>query len=505
MSELNLKNNQSSALRNFFILAALIIFLMSGGCRKEIPLERPDPDPEIQQEEPFVYHSPFIDVSGPVRLTYLVNNPMIETYTEVEENEQFRERLLSISSLQDKSVEDIINSKITNLHQSLKEMELPPFRGIRRLIPEGSTLTSEYVTTTMDSNYCNIISVNSTNSRTYDTPDGPDPTNFVEYTDSITLDLRTGEEVMLEDLFVTGSNYKEHLNTLIKSYLNNEYAEDEYSEWFSSIGLVAPFTGIKDTQKFFLTETALSLLIDYETPEFDTNNYSNRIYISFYDLRDILAIKERFYNPEETLFDIDFEKTYSLIDNYSKYIEGERINEKINGVQVYYESRTPKNLPESIADDFINFKEIDMEEIEELSQVNSPESYYSHESTATIIGDFIIFATNKSMYDGNSSRFAAEFRTYRTTGELLDLGDLFITGYNYDEVINNKLLESFPEGYRPDKDELKELMESLTFRLNRTGAYFATHPVKIQENDISPISFQIEYSEFGCENMTIFN
>lgn len=505
MSELNLKNDHPSALRNIFILAALISSLMIGGCQKEVPFESPDPDPEIPQEEPVVYRSPFTDVSGPVKLTYLINNPMLETYTEVEESEQLRERLLSISNLQDKRVEEIINSKITNLHQSLKEMELPPFRGIRRLIPEGSTLTNEYITTTMDFSYCNIISVNSTNSRTYDTPDGPDPTNYVEYTDSITLDLRTGEEILLEDLFVTGSNYKERLNTLIKSYLNNEYAEDEYSEWFSSIGLVAPFTGIKDTQKFFLTETALSLLIDYETPEFDTRNYSNRIYISFYDLQDILAIKERFYNPEENLFDFEYDKTYSLIDNYSKYIDGERINEKISGVQVYYESRTPRNLSESIVGDFIKFKEMDMEEIEELSEVNAPDSYYSHESTASITGDFIIFATNKSMYDGNRSRFAAEFRTYRMSGEIVALGDLFIAGYNYDDVINNKLLESLPEGYRPDEVELKGLMGSLTFRLNRTGIYFASHPVKIQENDISPISFQIEYSEFGCENMTIFN
>jgi len=353
---------------------------------------------------------------------------IVEVYDEIEENDQFREMKLRISKLKDKNLEEIINSKISSLHQRLKEIELPPTRGIKRIIPEGSTLQSEYITTSMTFSYYNIISVNTVASRTYKTPDAKDYENFVEYTDTITLDLKTGEEILLEDLFITDYNYKERLNKLIKAYLNNEYAEDEYSEWFSSITLVAPFSGIKDTQKFMLTENALSLIIDYETPEFDTKNYYTRINIPFYDLQDILAIKERFYDSEVTVFDHEYDLSYTLIDYYNKRIKGERINEPVNGVQVYYESRYPNDLPLSIEKDFEVFRELDKKEIDRLSEIKNFNGYYFQESVASLIGDYIIFYTSKNMIDGDDSNvFTSEFRTYNMNGDALTLDDLFIT------------------------------------------------------------------------------
>jgi len=506
MSELSLRKNKISSLKTLSILAVMVFLLISGGCRKETPIEKPEPDPDVFQEEPYSYNSPFKKVDGPVKLAYLINNPNIEVYDEIVENEQYREMKLSISKLKDKNVEEIINSKISSLHQRLKEIELPPARGIKRIIPEGSTLQSEYITTSMTFNYYNIISVSSVASRTYKTPTAKDYDNFVEYTDTITLDLKTGEEIILEDLFISDSNYKERLNELIRAYLNNEYAEDEYSEWYSSITLVAPFSGIKDTQKFMLTENALSLVIDYETPEFDTMNYYTRINISYYDLQDILAIKERFYDSEDPLFDHEYDPTYTLIDNFSKHIRGERLNEKINGVQVYYESRYPNDLPLSIEKDFEMFRELDMKEIDRLSEIKNLNGYYFQESIASFIGDYIIFSTNKNIIDGNDNNiFTSEFRTYLMNGDTLTLDDLFITEYPYEEVIRTKLIESFPEGYEPDSSEIDQLLQSLTFRINRTSIYFASKPVPINERETTPISFSIEFTEFGCENLTIFD
>ncbi|HSR04957.1 MAG TPA: DUF3298 domain-containing protein, partial [Proteiniclasticum sp.] len=477
MLELSLKRNKLSGLKNLSILTAMVCLLMSGGCRKETPIEAPDVEPEILQEEPFVYNSPFKKVEGPVKLAYLINNPNIEVYDEIEENDQYREMKLSISKLKDKNVEEIINSKISSLHQRLKEMELPPTRGIKKIIPDGSTLQSEYITTSMTFSYYNIISVNSVASRTYKTPDAKDYDNFVEYTDTITLDLKTGEEIILEDLFITDSNYKERLNELIRAYLNNEYAEDEYSEWYSSITLVAPFSGIKDTQKFMLTENALSLVIDYETPEFDTMNYYTRINIPYYDLQDILAIKERFYDSEDPIFDHEYDLSYTLIDYYHKRIKGERLNEKINGVQVYYESRYPNDLPLSIEEDFEVCRELVMKEIDRLSEIKNLNGYYFQESIASLIGDYIIFYTSKNIIDGNDNNvFTSEFRTYRMNGEILNLDDLFIEEYNYDEIIRTKLIESFPDGYEPDSSVINQLLQSLTFRINRTSIYFASMP-----------------------------
>lgn len=506
MSELSLTKNRTSKLKNLSVLAAVVFLLVSGGCRREIPLERTDLEPETLQEETFVYNSPFKKVEGPVKLAYLINNPNIEVYDEIEENEQYREMKLGISKLKDKKVEEIINSKISSLHQRLKEMELPPTRGIKRIIPEGSTLQSEYITTSMTFSYYNIISVSSVAARTYKTPDAKDYDNFVEYTDTITLDLNTGDEIFLEDLFITDSNYKERLNGLIKAYLNNEYAEDEYSEWYSKITLVAPFSGIKDTQKFMLTENALSLIIDYETPEFDTMNYYTRINISYHDLQDILALKERFYDSEEPLFDHDNDPAYTLIDNFSKHIKGERLNEQINGVQVYYESRCPTDLPSSIEKDFDAFRELDMDEIERLSKVDSDDGYYFQESTASLIGDFIKFNTNRNIIDGDGNNvFTSSFRTYRMNGDLLVLDDLFISDFNYDEILRRKLMESLPHGYEPDNSEIDDLLLSLTFSINRTSIYLASKPVNINENETYPISFPIEFTELGCENLTIFN
>ncbi len=502
MLEFCLRKNNKSTFKILSIITTLTLAIFSVSCREEIP----EPELEIKQEEPNLYNSPFKDVMGPVTLTYLINNPNIEIYSENIENDNFREMSLKVSMIKNKTIEEIINSKISTLHQNLKDMESPPYRGIRILIPDSSTLTSEYISTSMNFNYNNIISVDSVASRTFETPDLNNPMNFVDYIDTLTLDLKTGEDIMLEDLFTTDSNYKERLNEYIKAYLDKEFAEDEYSEWYSVISLVAPFKGIEDNQKYILTENALSLIIDYETPEFNTRNTFQRINIPYYDLQDILALEQRFYNDDDNIFDHQYEKSYTLIDHYDDRIKGEQLNEKISGVQVYYESRSPKDLPSSIEDKFNEFSKLDMKEVQKQSEFNNFNGFYFQESIASRIGNYVTFIANRNIVDKNGDySFTTELKSYSMDGVLLKVDDLFIPGYSFEEVIKRNLIGSIPSEYKAESNEIEELIQSLTFRLSRTGVYFASKPVKVIGTETYPISFFIEYTELGCDNMTIFH
>lgn len=100
--------------------------------------------------------------------------------------------------------------------------------------------------------------------------------------ESLTINYETGDIYELKDLFKSESNYIEKLNQAAKEFIESQNPE-----------LLSAFTGIKDTQGFFLTPESLILYIK----ERDTNLTP-----------DLLAL-----NP----IVVPFEKLKSIIDNNS--------------------------------------------------------------------------------------------------------------------------------------------------------------------------------------------
>ena len=448
------------------------------------------------------YDSPFREVSGPVHTTYLIANPPIEVLTDKTESPEYREFILAIKGLKDKSVEERINQKIMEHHISLKEIKLPPYRGILRLIPAESTILNQDVSTQLIFSYDDIISVMSSVSRTYSTDASGLNTEYVDYRDSLTLDLHTGEEIQLSDLFLSDSDYLNTLNSLVSDYLSHQQATEEYGREFGYITLTRPFTGLNENQKFNLTENALMLIFDYDTPEFDTKNYPMTINIPYKDLEDILAIKERFYSEDSSIFENDTPREHILISNFQERIEGENSVTSIEGIDVHKEMRYPPDLVTSLKKKFFDFSELNIGEIKDVAEGEHQQFYYQ-ESTAFSIGDYIIFSKMKNYYDGQFN-FTQEYMTFREDGTIVTLESLFQVDYEYTELIRKVLISAIPRSVERSDEFVDQLMESLTFRLNRTEIYFASESIEISNEERVPVTFMIPFKVIGIKNLTIF-
>ncbi|MBO1263469.1 DUF3298 domain-containing protein [Proteiniclasticum sp. SCR006] len=504
MSESKKIHRKGSIERFIICLWMIVVLLVIVGCNsiEKEPAETSRITPALNKEGREDYVSPFREVSGPVHTTYLIANPPIEVLTEKIKSPEFREFTLSIKGLKDKTVEEKINQKIAEHHMSLKEIKLPPYRGIRRLIPEESTILNQDVSTQLIFSYNDIISVMTSVSRTYSTDASGLNTEYVDYRDSLTLDLHTGEEIRLSDLFLSDSDYLKTLNTLVSDYLSYQQATEEYGKEFQFITLTGPFIGLKEDQKFNLTENTLMLIFDCDTPEFDTRNYPVTISIPYKDLEDIFAIKERFYKEDSSIFENETPREHILISNFQERIEGENSIIPIEGIDVHKELRYPWNLSSSLKKKFIDFSEVNIEEIKDIAEGEHQQFYYQ-ESTASSIGDYIIFSKMKNYHDGQFN-FTQEYATFREDGTIAPLESLFRPFFDYEELIRKVLIGAIPRGVERSDEFVDQLLESLTFRLNRTDIYFASESIEINQNERTPVSFAIPYKIIGIENLTIF-
>lgn len=494
-----------SLLRRMIAVSMVLLLAFMSGCNEVMPPEAPmDGDPTEAEPEPTEYVSPFREVTATSELNYLVRNPQVEKYTEIEESPDFREMMMSIDGLKDKSVEASMNERVERLHNEVKEM-IPPYRGIRKLIPQDAELTASYISSSLNFSYYNLMSVRVSGSKTYDSGNPNEPV-YLEYMETLNLDLNTGEEIRIGDLFKNNVDYKEMLNDLIKTYLDKEFATEEYSEWFSSPNLISPFRGIRDDQKFLLSENALVLVIDYDTPEFDTKTYNSFINIPLEDIRDSLAIRERFYDEKTSLFTVEEKPVKSLITNYNKNVVGERVNEEKGKLTLYKEYRYPDNFDEALTNLFMNFIQIDEEKIESLSEEGTRQINYYEDSSASYKGEYISFYKNINLsIDEGDNIFSSEFKTLTREGKELSLGDIFIEGYDYEPFIKSRLEEAASQELTLDSSEIDVLYESMNFGLNATSLYFSTVPINVQQNENYPIAFTIEFEEIGCENLKLFN
>lgn len=486
-------------------LSAILLLSLMTGCRESLPpVTEPEDNPIIAEPEPAAYISPFGEVISESELNYLIRNPQLDVYSEAQTSGEFSEMRMTIEGLKDTALEDSINERIDLLHNEVKDM-IPPYRGIRKIIPESAELIGSYISTSMNFSYYNLVSIRSSGSKTYSLGSPYEPV-YLEYIETLNLDLNSGREVMLPDLFKSNVDYRTILNDLVKKILDKDFATDEYSEWFSNLNLISPFRGIRDDQKFLLSENALVLIIDYDTPEFDTKTYYAFINIPFGDIKDSLAIRERFYDENTSLYIKEENPVKSLITDFDRKVIGERINEEKGNVSIYSEFRYPVELDKDIVENFMEFAHIDQEEIDRLSENGSRKISFFQESSASSKGQYISFYKNRniSVIEGESI-FLSELLTLSEDGEPLTLEELFTKDYDYASLIKSKMKEAVPPQLTITQKELDDLYSSLDFGLNATNIYFSTDPVQVTETETYPISFTIDYEEIGCENLMIFH
>ncbi|WP_312653696.1 hypothetical protein [Proteiniclasticum sp.] len=479
------------------LLSALLI---TGGCsltpKEEVIKDKPS---ETQTE---AYLSPFRQVNGPVDLNFMTVNKLREHYEETSDSSGFREMRLTISGLLDTKIEAVINEQISALHEKVKGIDLPPYRGIRRRLSEKSKLIDQYLATGLSFNYNNIISVSASGSKVF-VQNGTEPGEFVEYTEVLNLDLNTGKEIRLSDLFVNDADYKDALNNRIMFYIEKEYSSDEYSDTFGYPKLIAPFKGVTDNQKFMLSENAIILIIDHETPEFETGLYYCRISIPFNDVKEILAIGERFKSNVDLYVD---KKPVSkiLITHYYKHQTGEHIEKTTGSVDIYSNYQYPPTLTSELQEHFKAFSELDDKEIARLN-ISSKKSQYYQNTDVSLIGKYTLFAKSRNISHEGISQFNTEFEVYDENSTIMTLEDVFNEQFDYEEYLKKILKREVPYQLKTQVGETDNLMKGISFRLNSDGIYFSTVPVKFSEKEIHPVSFSVEYDQIGYDHLMIFD
>lgn len=240
-----------------------------------------------------------------------------------------------ISGLKNSRLETSINHKIVNQVRRAAQWPIPPYRGTGALdIPtfEGDSSRGFWISIPFSCNdYLSFMG-------SYNLTDDNFSHNFSDIW-TMTYDLRTGKEIRLADLFAPGYDYKAVINERVAQALCSQGADTEYYrddsvfwDWspimeieYDSVKLVAPFKGIRDDQRFYLSQYGLFIVLNYENPELDfVGHYIEpfTVSISYSDFGDGLLLA-RGCNRELYHSGIDSRKVLILS------LGGKMINEKV--------------------------------------------------------------------------------------------------------------------------------------------------------------------------------
>lgn len=480
------------------VFTLLLFAFLLIGCQDT---DSPPETPHQPVETPAVhntYVSSFKKINSPVHYVYMTENPLITETISKDPIEGFGESYVQIRGLKDTDHQKKINETIKTFHENSRNLTIPPYRGIKRVLTEDYVLKEQFVNTYVTFSFNNLLSLVSNVNLIYS--NGlPSKDLYMDYTDTLTLDLATGKTLHLEDLFVNDADYKITLNNYIRRFLDKEFAYDEYQEWFGTTELVAPFKGIRENPKFFLSYNTLVFLLDAETPEFNTQYNTRYLNIPFLELKELLAIKERFSEGIKDLYTDESTPNVTMISSYDKYVTGKSYQEKRNGVDYYVHYRYPPSMPQLVIEDFL--KNLNPEE-------TPPENIKTiyKEGSIGYTGEFISASIDMN-YSNNEDYFIFRnfFRIYTSEGQIITLEKLFQKEFDYKPMIMNTLKSSISNEQKKFSPVLEDLYDSLMFRISGDGLYFTTNPIQSSEREFYPVQFGIPFKEIGLENLTLFD
>ncbi|MBQ9973156.1 MAG: hypothetical protein IJP24_06470 [Firmicutes bacterium] len=491
----------------------------------------------------------------------------------VESDARFDGNYIQISGLKDKEIEDKINAKLKQ-HYIDNVGLIPPYRGIKQCIGENPVIPESkyyYPTASMYSsgNLNNILSVTFSYYAQYLDAEGRieewgSPVQYyVSYLEPINIDLNTGEEVPLEALFCDDIDPYAYLNGVVKEELRNGNGDEE--GWFvgTNIQLSGQFTGIKPDQKYSLGVSGITLIFDYETPEFLTSEFGySTITIPY---RDVSAVTARFYDPDENIYESD-EPAIKMFP-YEYNIKNEPLKEEnyqVDNTYVYLTGTVIEGTPDVIKEELLGFLTVTDEEVREVLEpamsealmMKDPESsidsqFYRHASTSKF-GPFMNAYKSDNHYiteygPNKNASYLEEYVAYNDVYDLrevekgilepLELADLFYDNVDVEERIKyamRKSIERQMEYETPgvevsavlNNDEIFEeyldkLYDNITsFRMDRklinltiedtNGIFCSVYGVETVE-DI-PYGWryaygptELHFEDLGYENISIFD
>ncbi|MBQ4339646.1 MAG: hypothetical protein IJC41_01450 [Firmicutes bacterium] len=288
-------------------------------------------------------------ITSPQKINYFVKNN-IEVIPVYEEFENGSGDYIEVSGLKDKTVEKQVNEKLYAAYSKLRDSEeLPPYRGIKQKIKEDYSITSHYIYALIGASVNNILSVYFMENVGMESPEG----DYYSYSEASTvnLDLNTGEEIELKDVFCDDVDYEAFLNECVEEVsLATGDMEEGYYSGENSVKLTAPFQGINEDQKFYINEYdgSIQLILDHENPEVYCE-YDSPVFFKA-DIGEASALGERYYDEGICLYEDEtkvcvmlsrpFDMLQAVTEDKNVKIDGTRDHSGVFVYSTYY-----KNMP----------------------------------------------------------------------------------------------------------------------------------------------------------------
>ena len=111
---------------------------------------------------------------------------------------------------------------------------------------------------------------------------------------------------------------------------------------------------------------------------------------------------------------------------------------------------------------------------------------------------------NTSLYFGSYWRNQVENFCFDGEGNEIGLADLFVSDYNYRDIVLAGLKKALLERTDLSGIQAEDLMEGIQFSLNISDIGFTTTPLQGMDDSEAPVYFSITFEEFGCRHLTIF-
>ncbi|MDO4481233.1 MAG: hypothetical protein Q4C14_00680 [Bacillota bacterium] len=455
---------------------------------------------------------------------YFVENNINVEYLD-EELKNGSGEYLEISGLKDKDIEKSINEKIYAKYTELKEKkELPPYRGIKQMVNEGEEPQSCYVSVSLSANINNILSLCLYRSCSFNREEGREL--YLSEEETLNIDLNTGNEISLEEVFADGVDYRDYINRYVEmESFSGADAELWYSEGDSNLKLTAPFKGIDAGQKFLISEYDgnIQLIFDYNNPEVYCENWSPVTFTV--KMNENSALPYRFYDEKKCIYEdenISFrliERPFDVneaVDVYESFPVGDSgASADIRGLYYRDMSEPAFKLTESLLktdrDITDKYKSESERLAAEYSMDNVPgyASYYVNTNrygqfTNIITGFYAdIYVGDEAAYTENRSRY------YCFRGEEekpLELSDIFVKDSDIKEI----MIDAFMENYRIyiDGDYGEEIEKDEKIM----RSYFEEAWEKINGFAVDGTSLMLSYDSlrpvtekyFGTENIWVY-
>ncbi|WP_028308231.1 hypothetical protein [Desulfitibacter alkalitolerans] len=445
---------------------------------------------------------------SPVKILYAVDNPINIISINASEDMDHHRSYFQIRGLKDQIVENSINEAIKQLFEQMLPYgngeKHPPYRGIQSAISGDKVISYSAISVDPQFNCNNILSVAAHVSGTYNcSTSGPSHFSFIE---ALNFDLNTGKTFLINDVFTNDVNGLEIVNEAIANELTRRSltADIDHNLYYDSFALVAPFKGVTYDQKFYLSNYGLNVVIDYNNPEFDVGFSYAIVTVPFYTADGCIAVTERFYDKNQSIFTEDAVSLRFLPD-YQQSVHREAASYMKNGTQWYVSIGYPKNLSKKLIN-IINVLRVAQEKEVALLSQESPVTFVEQNIYAHRMGAYVIISSHLIIGQAEETQWSEDNFVYTETGEPIQLEDLFVDEYDYSSLINNAINRTIEQhGLAPGFD-VQDLLRDITFRLNDTSISFVTKPYAWDPTSSKyPLHFDISYEEIGYKNLKIFN